>query len=407
MICGFRLPDGPPAENGNSVPREGPGGPVAPADNPGSASEASGAQPEIPEWRLELSRRLQEIKLRREGGETGSNSAPAEDPGDLSPTRKAPESAEAAPPKPAPRPRRAARNLGRILPLDSDPAPKPAAAAAAIEPGFSPGVTEGGGIPEGPDKGGSPAKAEVPKMPGDSNPAKAHFESGGLAWRAGPGGAGRIEKEINDGRPPATHGAAPAEDIRELIDKLVAGQASQPPAALPDYPAAAQELFPDPPAGRTVEPGPDAGDFILLPNYPPEGKLILLSRTLAGLVDHVIILVCGSAFIFAVDVLEGIDVVDSVSMIHYALLMLATYFVYSLFFLGTGSQTIGMMLTDLRVVGPGGSRPSLPQIITRCCTFLLGSAVLGIGLIWGFFDRQARCLHDRLSGSHVVRISAG
>jgi uncharacterized RDD family membrane protein YckC len=139
---------------------------------------------------------------------------------------------------------------------------------------------------------------------------------------------------------------------------------------------------------------------------PHENKLILLSRTLAGLVDLIIIIVSGSAFIFSVDVLEGIDVFDSVSITHYLLLLLVTYFVYSMFFLSTGTQTIGMMLTDLRVVGTAMQRPKITQILMRCIAFLLGLAAFGIGLLWGCFDRQSRCLHDWLSQTRVERISS-
>ena len=129
-----------------------------------------------------------------------------------------------------------------------------------------------------------------------------------------------------------------------------------------------------------------------------------MSRTLAGLVDIIIVAVCASSFIFAVDVLEGIEVFDAVSVIYFALLVLATYFVYSFFFLGTANQTIGMMLTDLRIVGVSFERPRAIQILIRCIAFLLGSAGLGIGLLWSCFDRQSRCLHDQLSKTRVVRV---
>jgi uncharacterized RDD family membrane protein YckC len=172
-------------------------------------------------------------------------------------------------------------------------------------------------------------------------------------------------------------------EIQNLIDIVTARLArhKQPAAQEPEI-----ESSPSP-----------AGD-------PGEDKLILLSRTLAGLVDIIIVAVCASSFIFAVDVLDGIEVFDAVSMIYFALLLLMTYFVYSFFFLGTASQTIGMMLTDLRMVGESSERPRAIQILIRSIAFLLGSAALGIGLLWSCFDRQSRCLHDRLSQTRVVRV---
>ena len=95
---------------------------------------------------------------------------------------------------------------------------------------------------------------------------------------------------------------------------------------------------------------------------------------------------------------------DTFSWINYCLLFLATYFVYSLFFLGTIGQTVGMMMTDLRVVDGQKKRPLIRQILGRLSSFIPSLLVFGVGLIWGIFDRESRCLHDRLSGTHVVRI---
>ena len=160
------------------------------------------------------------------------------------------------------------------------------------------------------------------------------------------------------------------------------------------------------PAAELSASVPQTAIFSQYSGIPQENKLILLSRTLAGLVDLIIVIVSGSAFIFTVDVLEGIDVFDAVSITHYLLLLLVTYFVYSLFFLSTGTQTIGMMLTDLRVVGTSMKRPKITQLLVRCITFLLGLAAFGVGLLWGCFDRQSRCLHDWLSQTRVERISS-
>ena len=164
---------------------------------------------------------------------------------------------------------------------------------------------------------------------------------------------------------------------------------------------------PEAAAPATARPGATAEPAIFrhLADKPRESRLILLSRTLAGLVDLIIVIICGSAFIFMVDVLEGISVFDRVSVSHYVLLLLLTYFVYSMFFLSTGTQTIGMMLTYLHVTGADTNRPKIIRILLRCIFFLLGLAALGIGLLWGCFDRQARCLHDRLSSTRVERIS--
>jgi uncharacterized RDD family membrane protein YckC len=135
----------------------------------------------------------------------------------------------------------------------------------------------------------------------------------------------------------------------------------------------------------------------------PEGKLILLSRTLSGLVDLICVVLCTGIFILAADYFSGIIVLDSISFIYFSILFLLTYFVYSIFFLASSSQTIGMMITDLRVVRMDASRPTLGQLLGRCCCYLASLFGLGIGLLWSLVSREHLCLHDRVSGTQIVR----
>ena len=221
---------------------------------------------------------------------------------------------------------------------------------------------------------------------------------------------------------------APERAANQEISVAPSKKAATPPmeraAQAPESPPPPKMILPPPqtppPLPKTVAPVPKPAIpateysaslappaiFSHITSKPRENKLILLSRTLAGLVDLIIIIISGSALIFTVDVLEGIDVFDGVSITHYLMLLLVTYFVYSLFFLSTGTQTMGMMLTDLRLVGTTMKRPKITQILVRCIAFLLGLAAFGVGLLWGFFDRQSRCLHDWLSQTRVERISS-
>jgi len=134
-----------------------------------------------------------------------------------------------------------------------------------------------------------------------------------------------------------------------------------------------------------------------------EGKLILLSRTLSGLIDLICVVLCTGIFIIAIDFFSGIVTLDGVSVIIFSTLLLLNYFIYSLFFLAASNQTIGMMITDLRVVGIDRKRPSMRQLLFRCCGYLGSLFGLGIGLLLSLFNRENLCLHDRLSGTHVIR----
>jgi uncharacterized RDD family membrane protein YckC len=182
--------------------------------------------------------------------------------------------------------------------------------------------------------------------------------------------------------------AADPQEIQKLIDSVVSLQS---PAA--DKPAVSAE---DSGAARErMVRGQIADD---------EGKWILLSRTLSGLIDLICIFLCTVIFVFAADFVSGIIIWDFISLVNFAALLLLTYFVYSFFFLFASNQTIGMMITDLRVVGMNKTRPSLAQLVIRCCCYPFSLLAFGIGLLWGLFNRRNMCLHDRFSNTTVVRI---
>ncbi len=172
-------------------------------------------------------------------------------------------------------------------------------------------------------------------------------------------------------------------NVQALIDNAVSGKVPPPPstltaAILPDL---ADEELPD-----------------------EEGKLILLSRTLSGLVDWIIVMLCSGLCIIAADFFSGIIALDTVSYLIFSVLFLLTYFFYSLFFLAATNQTVGMMITDLRVVDVEGKRPSISQLLRRCFGHLASVLVLGLGLVWSLFDRESQCFHDRISDTRVLRI---
>ncbi len=135
-----------------------------------------------------------------------------------------------------------------------------------------------------------------------------------------------------------------------------------------------------------------------------DGKLILLSRTLAGLIDLLIVGLITGSFVMAADIFSGIDVFDTWSRINCVVLLLAVYFLYSVFFLGTANQTVGMMIKDLRLVTDSGGRPGVPQILGRSAGFLFSLGAGGIGLLWGCLSPDSLCLHDRFSRTQVTRL---
>lgn len=294
----------------------------------------------LPAWRQELSRRLQEIKRKRETGDQ----PPAE--------------GEQLPPLPEPREKASAESG----PLAEEP---PRRRPSRLRP--VPAVTQ------------APAESR-PSSPPDVHAAAA--DSVGSA-EIGPSPAETPTPEPARAEPALRHapaGSPKQANIQDLIDSIMTRKPAQPDAA-----------------PRIMPPSS-------VPDRHGEGKLILLSRTLSGLVDLLIVVLCAGAFILAADFISGIEVLDDISLFHYAQLLLAVFLLYSIFLLGTANQTMGMMITDLKVVSGRGERPSIGQILVRTVAFLISILTLGSGLIWGVFDRKSLCLHDRISRTEVVRM---
>jgi uncharacterized RDD family membrane protein YckC len=314
--CGFKEPPGPSQVSEHR--------PIGLIEMDYSVSEE--ARPEIPEWRQELSRRLQEIKTKRE-----SPGAPAPPPGGgtdgVPPSEKASE--------PDRKPRRSPPRVPRAISRPEAPAMDPG------EPSL-------------------PLFRPVTPSPPQAEPAKpSSLETGA---------------------------------IEALIDRAVARQTAQ-----ASTPAASSILQ------LSVAP---ASQTVRRPPPPPAAKLILLSRTLAGLVDLIVVVFCAAGLIIAADFVSGVEVLDGFSLVNYGVLLIATFYLYSAFFLVTAGQTIGMMITELRLADEEERRPRISRILLRCVLYTLSLLALGLGLLWGCFDRDARCAHDRLSGTRVVRVSS-
>jgi len=77
--------------------------------------------------------------------------------------------------------------------------------------------------------------------------------------------------------------------------------------------------------------------------------------------------------------------------------------VYSGYFTGTIGQTLGKMVTGLRVVDRTGHPPGFPRAFVRGGLGAVGVALLGLGLLPMLFDPARRALHDRLFRMRVVR----
>lgn len=72
-------------------------------------------------------------------------------------------------------------------------------------------------------------------------------------------------------------------------------------------------------------------------------------------------------------------------------------------FTASGGQTLGKMLTGLQVVPVEGTMHA-GRAIGRAVLAIVGLAVAGLGIMPALVTRDGRALHDRLSGTRVVRV---
>lgn len=69
-----------------------------------------------------------------------------------------------------------------------------------------------------------------------------------------------------------------------------------------------------------------------------------------------------------------------------------------------GGQTLGMRPWRLKVVAADGARPGWGRLWLRYCVGTVSVLAAGLGLWWSWVDRDRLALHDRASGTRLVRL---
>ena len=77
--------------------------------------------------------------------------------------------------------------------------------------------------------------------------------------------------------------------------------------------------------------------------------------------------------------------------------------IYAAYFTGTTGQTLGKILSGLRVVDGGGHPPGFLKALVRAALGTLGVALAGLGAVPMFLDPARRGLHDRILKTRVVK----
>ncbi|MGH8743618.1 MAG: RDD family protein [Burkholderiales bacterium] len=133
---------------------------------------------------------------------------------------------------------------------------------------------------------------------------------------------------------------------------------------------------------------------------PPAASL---RRRLASLVYEALLL---AVVLWAAGALFTLIVPDATPPVPRALLqafLLAVAFAYFASCWTRGGQTLAMKTWRIRVTSASGLPLTLKQALLRFVLAALGIGLAGAGLLWACFDRDRQFLHDRLTGTKIVR----
>jgi uncharacterized RDD family membrane protein YckC len=139
------------------------------------------------------------------------------------------------------------------------------------------------------------------------------------------------------------------------------------------------------------------------------------ARVLAGLVDVLLLAAIDSAIVYYTLVLVELPLRDAASLplAPLAVFLLLLNGGYLAIFTAAGGQTIGKMLTGIRVVADLAAKGTDPDravgrvglgaSILRAMAYLVSLLPAGLGFAAILFDSDRRALHDRLAETRVVK----
>jgi uncharacterized RDD family membrane protein YckC len=127
-------------------------------------------------------------------------------------------------------------------------------------------------------------------------------------------------------------------------------------------------------------------------------------RLLATLVDVLLLAVIDGIVLYLTLAMaglgmEGLASVPIVPLLAFLAILDGGYLVA---FVAASGQTIGKMVTGIRVMGDDGHRVDIGGAVLRAAGCGLSAVTLGLGYLPAFVTADGRALHDRIAGTRVV-----
>ena len=133
----------------------------------------------------------------------------------------------------------------------------------------------------------------------------------------------------------------------------------------------------------------------------------LAARAGAAAVDLTVLAAIDAIVVYFTMQISGLTwqdaaIIPKAPLMAFLLLQNVSYFVA----FTAGGQTLGKMLTGIKIISSSGTAPDLTQSLRRTMVWLLLAVPAGLGLLTTLFDPERRGLHDRLADTRVVRAGA-
>jgi uncharacterized RDD family membrane protein YckC len=161
---------------------------------------------------------------------------------------------------------------------------------------------------------------------------------------------------------------------------------------------------PSPSIKRAVTPPDQRSE----PATPVDAPAAVSARVLAAMLDVVLLAGIDIAVVYFTMQIVGVTfaeltILPKVPLIAFLIVQNISYFVL----FTAGGQTIGQMALRIKVISDeAGASPDLSHAMLRTVVWTLLAVPAGLGLATALFSQDHRGLHDRFSGTRVVRAGA-
>ena len=189
----------------------------------------------------------------------------------------------------------------------------------------------------------------------------------------------------------------PAETAPIETAALIGAEGSPPePAALPATDTAME---------WDLEAPSDADTILDAQRDPMDPTAPISDRVFSALADTLVLTTIAVLLMFGGASAAGTGLLSFVQAapVPFAVAWLIFGLGYGILFVGTCGQTLGKMAMRIRVIGSDRFRVGYGKAAVRTLGYAAAMLTAGLGLILALKDAEHRALHDRLSGTRVVK----